>query len=86
MHPMNTKFVGMKDFRQNMSQYTKEANRQNIRIIVLNKNVPVLEVNPIDEKEYAYLKLSEELKKSEQQIKKGESYTQEEVMKEFGLA
>lgn len=82
---MNTKFVGMKDFRQNMSQYTKEAKIKNIRIIVLNKNVPVLEVNPINEKEYAYLKLSEELNRSEKQIKQGKSYSQEEVMKEFGL-
>lgn len=82
---MTTKFVGMKDFRQNMSQYTKEAKIKNIRIIVLNKNVPVLEVNPINEKEYAYLKLSKELEQSEEQIKKGKSYSQEEVMKEFGL-
>lgn len=75
----------MKDFRQNMSKYTKEANVKNIRIIVLKKNVPVFEVNPIDEKEYAYLKLSEELEKSEEQIKKGKSYSQKEVMEEFGL-
>jgi len=82
---MKTKFVGMKDFRQNMSQYTKEANLKNIRIIVLNKNVPVLEVNPIDEKEYAYMKLSKELKESELQIAEGKSSSQEEVMEEFGL-
>ena len=82
---MNTKFVGAKDFRQNMSQYTKEAKAKNIRIVILNKNVPVLEVNPIDEKEYAYLKLSKELRESEKQIENGKSYSQEEVMEEFGL-
>lgn len=82
---MITKFVGMKDFRQNIAGYTKEAKIKNIRIIVVKKNVPVFEVNPIDEKEYAYLKLSEELAKSENQIKQGKSYTQEEVMAEFGL-
>ena len=82
---MTTKFVGMKDFRQNISQYMKQANAEKIRFIVLKKNVPVLEVNPIDEKEFAYSKLSNELKKSEKQIKKGEFYTQDEVMKEFGL-
>jgi hypothetical protein len=82
---MITKFVGMKDFRQNMSHYTKQAKNRKIKFIVLKKNVPVLEVNPIDEKEYAYTKLSKELAESEKQIKKGEYYTQEEVMAEFGL-
>lgn len=82
---MTTKFVGMKDFRQNMSQYTKQANSKKIKFIVLKKNVPVLEINPIDEKEYVYTKLSKELDESEKQIKKGKFYTQEEVMKEFGL-
>ena len=82
---MTTKFVGMKDFRQNMAKYTKESNQKQIKFIVLRKNVPVLEINPIDEKEYAYIKLSKELEESEKQIKEGKFYTQEEVMEEFGL-
>ena len=82
---MTTKFVGMKDFRQNMSQYTAQANSKKIKFIVLKKNVPVLEINPIDEKDYAYSKLSKELEESEKQIKEGKNYTQEEVMMEFGL-
>lgn len=82
---MTTKFVGMKDFRQNMSQYTKQANSKKIKFIVLKKNIPVLEITPIDEKEYVYTKLSKELDESEKQIKEGKFYTQEEVMKEFGL-
>jgi len=82
---MTTKFVGMKDFRQNMSKYTKESNQKGIKLIVLKKNVPVLEINPINEKEYAYIKLSKELEESEKQIKDGKFYTQEEAMKEFGL-
>ena len=47
--------------------------------------MPILEITPIDAKEYAYIKLSEEIKKSEKQIKEGKYSTQEEVMKEFGL-
>jgi PHD/YefM family antitoxin component YafN of YafNO toxin-antitoxin module len=82
---MTTKFVGMKDFRQNISKYTAQANSKKFKLIVLKKNVPVLEVTPIDEKDFAYTKLSKEIKKSEQEIKDGNSYTQEEVMMEFGL-
>jgi len=82
---MTTKFVGMKDFRQNMSQYTAQANSEKIKFIILKKNIPVLEITPIDEKEYTYTKLSKELDESEAQIKEGKFYTQEEVMGEFGL-
>ncbi len=82
---MTTQFVGMKEFRQNMSKYTKEANKKKIRYIIMKKNVPVLEISPLDEKQYAYVKLSEEIKESEKQIKEGKFYTQDEVMKEFGL-
>jgi len=82
---MTTKFVGMKDFRQNMSKYTAQANAKQVRYIILKKNIPVLEINPIDEKEFTYIKLSKELQESEKQIKEGKFYTQEEVMKEFGL-
>lgn len=82
---MTTKFIGMKDFRQNLARYTEEANKNKTRFVVLNKNKPVLEILPIDEKEFAYHKLSKELEASEKQIKEGKFYTQEEVMKEFNL-
>ncbi len=82
---MTTKFIGIKDFRQNMAQYAKEASDKNMRLIILKKNVPLLEIRPIDEKEFAYQKLSDELKASASQIKKGKFYTQEQVMKEFNL-
>lgn len=82
---MTTKFIGVKDFRQNISAYTAQANRKKIRFIILKKNVPVLEVSPINEKEYAYVKFSKELDTSEKQIRDGKCYTQEEMMKEFGL-
>ncbi len=78
---MTTKFVGLKDFRQNLTKYVDK----NVRLIVLKKNVPILEVNPIDEKEYAYMKLRKELDEAEQQIREGKFHSQEEVMKEFGL-
>lgn len=82
---MTTKFVGMKDFRQNLSQYMTAANKENVKFIILKKNVPVLEVSPIDEKQYAYTKLRADLDEAEQQIREGKFHSQEEVMKEFGL-
>lgn len=82
---MTTKLIGMKDFRQNLATYTKKAQKAQIRFIILKKNVPVLEVKPIDEKSFALEKLAEEIKEARAQYKRGEYFTQEEVMKKFGL-
>jgi hypothetical protein len=68
-----------------MAQYTLQANNRKVKYIILRKNVPVLEITPIDEKEYVYTKLFKDLEESEKQIKEGKFYSQEEVMNEFGL-
>ncbi|MFH1218424.1 MAG: hypothetical protein V1679_01120 [Candidatus Peregrinibacteria bacterium] len=82
---MTTTLVGIKEFRQNLSSYAKAVKKGGIRLIVLRKNVPVLEVNPVDEKEFARKRLEAELKEAEEQVKRGEVYSEEEIMKEFGL-
>lgn len=82
---MTTKFIGLKDFRQNLATYTKEAKLKNIRYIILKKNIPVLEIKSVDEKEFTLEKLAAEVIEARKQIKKGKSYTQQEILKEFGL-
>lgn len=82
---MTTKFIGMKDFRQNISSYTKKAKKMKIRFIIFKKNKPVLEVRPVDEKQIMMTKLEEEVAEARKQVKCGDTYTQEEIMKEFGL-
>ena len=82
---MTTRFVGMKDFRQNLSAYTKKAKKYNICYIVLRKNVPMLKVQGVDEKEIARARLAEEIHEAREQVKRGEVYTLEEVRKSLGL-
>jgi len=82
---MITKFIGMKEFRRNLATYTRTAAAQGIQYVILKKNVPVLKVSPIDEKEFAMEKLRQELDEAEASYRRGEYYTQEEIMKEFGL-
>jgi len=82
---MITKFIGMKEFRQNLATYTKNSRLKNIRYIILKKNVPVLEVKPVDEKIIAKEKLKQELIAAYESYKRGEYYTSEEVAKELGL-
>lgn len=81
---MVTKFIGMREFRDNMAKYTKKM-KKGVRYVVLRKNVPVLEVKPIDEKQFAMERLSAELEAAEKNIREGKFYTQEEMMKQFGL-
>ena len=82
---MTTKFLGVKEFRQNIAKYSQEAKRKNIRYIILRKNIPILEVLPLDEKKFAWERLAQEIQEAEEGIKKGETYTHEEVLAELGL-
>lgn len=82
---MITKFIGMKEFRQNLATYTKNSRLKNIRYIILKKNVPVLEVKPVDEKLIAKEKFEADIMKAYEQCKSGECYSHEEVVKMLGL-
>lgn len=83
---MTTKLIGLKEFRQNIASFTKQAKIKNIRFIILKKNIPVLEVKAIDEKDFALEKLATEVKEARKQVKQGKIYTQKEIMNEFGLS
>ena len=82
---MTTKFIGMKEFRQNMSKFSENAKKQNIKYIILKKNTPVFEVTPISEEDYAYIRMEKELQEGIEQIKRGECYTLNEVKQMLGL-
>lgn len=82
---MNTKLIGLKEFRMNLADYTKQVESGKVRLIVLKKNKPVLEINPITTKEYTLENLRKETAEAREQYKRGELYTAEEVEKELGL-
>lgn len=82
---MTTKTVGLKEFRQNLSFYAKTAQENNIHFIVFKKNVPILDVKPIDKKALVMKKLAKEIKLARKQVKEGDICTQEEVMKKFNI-
>ena len=44
---MTTKFIGIKEFRQNISKLAKRSIKNNQRLVVLNRNTPIFEVNPL---------------------------------------
>ena len=80
---MTTKLIGLKEFRLNLSAYTKEVELNNVRLIVLKKNKPVLEVNPINLKEVTLESLRKDVMESREQVKGGDVYTLKETKKEL---
>lgn len=82
---MTTRLVGLKDFRQNLASYTKSAQQKDIRYVVLKKNIPVLEVKSIKAGDIIIEQLAADIAIARQQVKRGQSYTQNQMMKEFGL-
>ncbi len=78
---MNTKIIGLKEFRQNLSAYTKQVQSKKMRLIVLNKNIPLIEVKPVEEKEFILENLREEVAEARAQVKRGEVRTLDEIEK-----
>ncbi|MFA5820652.1 MAG: hypothetical protein WC873_00865 [Candidatus Gracilibacteria bacterium] len=82
---MTTKMIGIKEFRKNFTAIWKHAHLKDIRYIVMNHSVPVLEVLPLKKKKETREEFIASIKEAREQFKRGEYYTQEEMMKEFGI-
>lgn len=82
---MNTKFVGIKDFRKNIADYVERARVGNARFIVMNRNKPLFEIKPFAEDEYLDSFVSSVVK-AEAEVAKGKYHTEAEVMAELGIS
>lgn len=78
---MTTRTIGIKEFRKNMTKLYRKAQKENICFIVMNHQEPVMRVEPIDEDELILEKYAEEIQESLEHVKRGETYSLEEVMK-----
>lgn len=79
---MNTTFIGVKDFRQNMAMYAKKAQKGTTRFVVMNRNMPLFEVAPFDEDatlESVFVKVMA----AKAEVADGKFYTHEEVKASF---
>lgn len=82
---MTTKIVGIKDFRQNITNIWKESREKNIRYIVMYHSIPIFEVNPINEDEIILDNLMKDVAEARGQVKTGEVYSETEVYKKLGI-
>ena len=83
---MTTKLVGIKEFRKNLTKFSKEAQTKNVHFIVMRHSVPLMRVSPMSAKELELEQLKADIAEARAQIKRGEFFTLEEVQKEFGIA
>lgn len=82
---MITKLVGVKEFRQNIAAYYKKSVKNNWRFLVMNRNRPIFDVRPINEKEATLEKLYADIAKAREDYRQGRYYTSEEVRKRLGI-
>jgi len=81
---MNTKFIGIKDFRQNISDYAKRAQKGDYRFVIMNRNKPLFEIKPFADDVYLDSFVASVLE-AEADVAKGNYHTEAEVMKELGI-
>ncbi len=82
---MTTKFIGVREFRQNISGLYKLAQKNNIRYVVLNKNQPIFEMRPLSKKEAAIERLRAIVAEARADVKAGRVHSWESIKKELGI-
>lgn len=82
---MVTKLVGVKQFRQNISSYYRQSLKNNWRFIILNRNQPIFEVRPINDKKITLEKLAANVAKAREDYKQGRIYSLKNICREFGV-
>ena len=82
---MTTRFIGVKEFRQNMASLSAKARQKKERLILLCNNEPIFELRPLSKQDATLEALSRDLRAAEQDVKRGRTFTQAQVEKRFGL-
>jgi antitoxin (DNA-binding transcriptional repressor) of toxin-antitoxin stability system len=82
---MQTRLIGVREFRQNIAALYEKAKKNNWRYIVLNRNQPIFKIEPLDAKDAVLEKLAYDIELAREDVKKGRVQEFEDVCKELGL-
>ncbi len=82
---MTTKFIGVKEFRQNIAKIAKNSKKNNQRLVILNRNTPIFEVRPLSNKEFTLESLSLGIQQGLNDARAGRVYSQADVEAMLGL-
>lgn len=77
---MNTKFIGIKEFRQNITAYAKKARAGKTRFVVMSHKKPLFEVIPFDN-DVELDSVYEAIARAKEDVAKGRVYTHDEILK-----
>jgi len=82
---MTTRFVGLKEFRQNMAKISSQAQIKNQKLIILKKNQPIFELHPLSKKESILENLIKDVDEALDDVKNKRLLTQKEVENMLGV-
>lgn len=82
---MTTRIVGIKEFRQHMAVISETARKKKQRLIIMRNNKPLFELRPLDAKMTGIEKLLRDIEKARDDVKKGRTFTLDQVEKMLGL-
>ena len=82
---MKTRFIGMKQLRQNMAKISRQAEKKQERIVVLRKNNPVFELRPLSGEDALLESLRRDIEEAKRDVRTGRIYSQKTVEKRLGL-
>ncbi|HEX9503220.1 MAG TPA: hypothetical protein VF974_02760 [Patescibacteria group bacterium] len=82
---MTTKFIGVKEFRQNLAKIANNSRQNNQRLIILNRNVPIFEVRPLSHKDFTLESLALGIQQGLDDAKAGRVYSQAQIESMLGL-
>lgn len=82
---MTTRFIGIKELRQNMAKVSDRALKKNERVIVLRKNKPIFELKPLTGSDALVESFRRDIEEARLSVRAGNVYTQDETRKMLGL-
>jgi len=82
---MTTRFIGIREYRRNLSKLIEEARKKNIHFVVMRHSKIVAHVTPPTEKEMILEELVRDVAEAREQARRGEVYTEEEIAKKYGI-
>lgn len=82
---MITKLIGIKEFRRNLTKFSKEAQTKKVYFIVMRHSEPVMKVMPMTRKELELEKLKADIAEARAQARRGEGYSSAEIRAMLGI-
>jgi hypothetical protein len=82
LYSMTTKLIGVKEFRANISDFVKKAQKGDMRFVVVNRTTPLFEIKPF-EADAEIGDVFSDIVASKKDIKRGNVYSQDDILAEF---